>query len=406
MAFKARTKAPVGGAKSKKAARLPSVLCSICEDAILDASAKYPGHDAIECEGLCKAWLHRGCAGLSKAAFQLASSSPKPFLCPPCRLVEHASELQTLKCTVSALCEELSALKDCLKGIESQTSPPPTNIAPEPVDDSAIAPAPVTRTDPEHTTERIKKLPHLSFTHDKKFNLVIFGVDECPEGTSRSERANSDLCQVSQILSSTDESFQSHSISDSFRLGKFSIDRRRPRPILVKLLRSSDVSNILSKRRSLTLPYSIKPDLSLEERKRESALLKERWSLIQSGIERKFIRIHNLSIFVNNKLHGRLDLSSNQFHCCSPLTTPLSPNSPLVTNSTSPNNVSSPTTSVITNSTASSIVSPPTTSNPVAPNLQSVPSIPDNVAMNPSLSACSSPSVPHVAISSPHSLSN
>ena len=251
-----------------------------------------------------------------------------------------------------------------------------------------------------------KELPHLSFIHDKKFNLVIFGVDECPEGTSRSERANSDLSQVSQILSSTDESFQSHSISDSFRLGKFSIDRRRPRPILVKLLRSSDVSSILSKRRSLTLPYSIKPDLSLEERKRESALLKERWSLIQSGIERKFIRIHNLSIFVNNKLHGRLDLSSNQFHCCSPLNTPLSPNSPLVTNSTSPNNVSSPTTSVITNSTASSIVSPPTTSNPVVPNLQSVPSIPDNVAMNPSLSACSSPSVPHVAISSPHSLSN
>ena len=270
MASKARTKAPVGGgAKSKKAARLPSVLCSICEDAILDASAKYPGHDAIECEGLCKAWLHRGCAGLSKAAFQLASSSSKPFLCPPCRLVEHASELQTLKNTVNALCEELSALKDCLKGKESQTYPAHTNIAPEPVDDSSIAPAPVTRTDPEHTTKGIKKLPHPhpSFTHDKKFNLVIFGVDECPEGTSRSERVNSDLSQVSQILSSTDESFQSHSISDSFRLGKFSIDRRRPRPILVKLLRSSDVSNILSKRRSLTLPYSIKPDLSLEERK-------------------------------------------------------------------------------------------------------------------------------------------
>ena len=360
----------------KTAARLPSILCSICEDAILDASAKSPGHDAIECEGLCQAWLHRGCADLSKAAFQLASSSPKPFLCPPCRLVEHASELQTLKSTVNVLCEELSALKDCLKGKISQTSPAPTNIAPELVVDSAIALAPVTRTDHEHTTEGIKKLLHPSFTHDKQFNLVIFGVDECP--------ANSDLSQVSQILSPTDESFQSYSISDSFRLGKFSIDRRRPRPILVKLLRSSDVSNILSKRRSLTLPYSIKLDLSLEEWQRESAFLKERWSLIQSGIVHKSIRIHNFSILVNNKLHGKLDISSNQFHCCSPLNTPLSPNSPLVTNSTSPNNVSSPITSLITNSTAPSIVSPPTTSNPVVPNLQSVPSIPDNVATNPS----------------------
>ena len=97
MASKARTKAPVRGAKSKKAARLPSVLCSICEDAILDASAKSPGHDAIECEGLCQACLHRGCAGVSKAAFQLASSSPKPFLCPPCRLVEHTSSCKHLK---------------------------------------------------------------------------------------------------------------------------------------------------------------------------------------------------------------------------------------------------------------------------------------------------------------------
>ena len=296
-------------------------------------------------------------------------------------------KLQTLKSTVNALCKELSALKDCLKGKESQTSPAPTNIAPEPVDDSAIAPTPVTRTDPEHTTEGIKKLLHPSFTHNKKFNLVIFGVDESQEGTSRLERANSDLSQVSQILSSTNESFQSHSISDSFRLGKFSIDRRHPRPILIKLLRSSDVSNILLKRRSLTLPCSIKPDLSLEEWQRESALLKERWSLIQSDIERKSIRIHNLSIFVNNKLHGKLDVSSNQFHCCSPLNTPLSLNSPLVTNSTSPNNVSSPTTSLITNSTAPSIVSLPTTSNPVVPNLQSVPSITDNVATNRSLPA-------------------
>ena len=44
----ATTKAPVRGAKLKKAARLPSVLCSICEDVIVDASAESPGHDAIE----------------------------------------------------------------------------------------------------------------------------------------------------------------------------------------------------------------------------------------------------------------------------------------------------------------------------------------------------------------------
>ena len=112
---------------------------------------------------------------------------------------------------------------------------------------------------------------------------------------------------------------------------------------------------------------------------------------------------------MNNKLHGKLDLSSNQFHCCSPRNTHLSLNSPLVTNSTSPNNVSSPTTSLITNSTTPSIVCPTTTSNPVVPNLQSIQSIPsisENAAINPLLSTCSSSSVPHVASSNPHSPSN
>ena len=103
--------------------------------------------------------------------------------------------------------------------------------------------------------------------------------------------------------------------------------------------------------------------------------------------------------------HGKLDLSSNHFHCCSSLNTHRSLNSPLVTNSTSPNNVSS-TTSLITNTTTPSVVYHPTTYNPVVLNLRSIPSIPKNVAMNPSLSACSSSLVPHVASSNPHSPSN
>ena len=56
-------------------------------------SEKAPGHDSIECEGLCKAWLHHGCAGLSNHAFQVATTSPDPFLCPHCRLVEQAADL-------------------------------------------------------------------------------------------------------------------------------------------------------------------------------------------------------------------------------------------------------------------------------------------------------------------------
>ena len=36
------------------------------------------GHDAIECNGICSAWPHRGCAGLSKVAFVAVSKSSNP----------------------------------------------------------------------------------------------------------------------------------------------------------------------------------------------------------------------------------------------------------------------------------------------------------------------------------------
>ena len=47
-----------------------------------------------------------------------------------------------------------------------------------------------------------------------------------------------------------------------------------------------------------------------EERQTESLLLKERWTLIQSGIERKAIRIRSNKIFILNKLHGQIINSS------------------------------------------------------------------------------------------------
>ena len=46
--------------------------------------------------------------------------------------------------------------------------------------------------------------------------------------------------------------------------------------------------------------------MSKEERDNESILLGERWNLIQSGTDRKFIKIRNKQIFVNNQLHGSI----------------------------------------------------------------------------------------------------
>ena len=140
---------------------------------------------------------------------------------------------------------------------------------------------------------------------DKKYNIVIYGINECPKGMTRSARLESDLSKVVSVVSGINSSVQSQAIKDCHRLGKFNPLRSQPRPILVKFVRTADVSSILSNRVALSPPFRIKPDMSPEERLRDSALLKERWSLIQSGVSRVDIRIRKSHLYVKNKLYGQ-----------------------------------------------------------------------------------------------------
>ena len=310
-------KASSANNKQPKKSKLPSVICPVCEEAIIDATARSSGHDSIECEGLCKAWLHRGCAGLSKAAFLAATVSPDPFLCPRCRLVAQSSELSALQSSVNALSLELSSLKavvDDLKAnitLVSPVSPPVCVNIPNPTEPPSrpaeMLVVPSTRLG-NHETMHASKSPvriHPTISN-KKYNIVLFGVDECSVSMSRRDRFQSDLSSVSEVLSEVDSTIQKQSIKDCFRLGKFNASSHRSRPILVKFIRSADASSISSKRASLIHPFHVKPDLTHEERHIDAHLLKERLNLIQLGTGRKYIKIKNGSIFVSNKLYGKV----------------------------------------------------------------------------------------------------
>jgi len=67
-----------------------------------------------------------------------------------------------------------------------------------------------------------------------------------------------------------------------------------------------DVNSILANKSSLPSSVVIKPDMSPQERATESTLLKERWSLIKGGLDRKQIKLSNNRIYVNNRLHGEV----------------------------------------------------------------------------------------------------
>ena len=168
----------------------------------------------------------------------------------------------------------------------------------------------------------------------------------------RSARLDSDLTSAISVFSALDSSIQSQSVRYCFRLGKFSPDASRPRPILVKFVRVADVSKIFTKRRHLSSPYFIKPDLSRSERFQQSILMQERWNLIQSGVSRKSIHIKGNSLYVSNKLHGRISKSKFEHASVAPsssLSGSHRPTSPIVPHDPQPRLHDEPTTSLVSN---------------------------------------------------------
>ena len=138
---------------------------------------------------------------------------------------------------------------------------------------------------------------------DRKFSIVLFGIEENPTGTYRHDRIKSDLKSCMDIITKLNPEINSQSIRDCLRLGKFK-QFSRPRPILLKLNRSIDVSTILAKKDQTPPGIVIKPDLSLQERQSNSLLLSERWRLMQAGTDKKNIKIKLPTIYLNGKKYA------------------------------------------------------------------------------------------------------
>ena len=140
---------------------------------------------------------------------------------------------------------------------------------------------------------------------NRKFNIIVYGVAEQSEGTSRFLRNQNDFKSVSSVVSDIEsDSNHSSSIRECRRLGKYV--NTKTRPILVTLNSTGDVSNILSHSRRSKPPVSIRPDLSPNDRKINAILLHERWKLIQSGRNRNSIKVRNSTLYVNNQLFGKV----------------------------------------------------------------------------------------------------
>ena len=315
---KKRAYSEVSPDKSATILSKPLDVCGKCSKKCTSA----PKGESIQCD-LCGMWAHVTCEGITREQFKaiktLSSLSNFVYYCQANDCIsriknitidwvqsrvspqidsvvsdltkEHLStELTTIQTAVT----DLSAKIDNLQAQELKLS---TQIA--------------------STSNSIGKYPSRSTgtSGDRKSNVVVFGIEECPQNTMRSARIIRDTKEVSKVFNNIDVHIEPSQILDCFRLGKFKPQQTRPRPILVKLNRAIDATSVLANRSSLKPPLFIKPDLSPAERATESILLKERWSLIQLGHSRKSIKINSQRgcIYLNNKMHG--SVINSQFQC-------------------------------------------------------------------------------------------
>ena len=286
--------------KSKaKGGKTSEADCLICEEPILEADDHCIGDEVVFCEGHCQGWLHRKCAGVTRPAFDRLGDSDAVYLCSYCMLVSQSNEISKLSNIITELNSAITSLTGTIKSLQSSVTNQPSMTT----DTNNISQS-------EPTTSKVNKVED-QVQGDRKFNVVIYGINECGKGTPRHERLKHDVDKVTQIVTEGENSISPLSLRDLFRLGKYRDSTTKPRPVLVKLTRTIDVSLLLSKARSLPKNIRIKPDMTQDERLVESLLLKERWSLIQThGIECKAIRIRYNKIFVHNKLHGQVFNSS------------------------------------------------------------------------------------------------
>ena len=205
-----------------------------------------------------------------------------------CLQVLHANEIAELKAQINTLTSKVTQLLTPEQVHKSQSNNKATGSTQTP---NLI---PATKSGPP-AQKPLSKTNVAPDVHDRKYNIVLYGMHECPKGTNRLARTKQDLEKVTEILTGINKNISSHNVRDCFGLGKYKENNDRPRPVLIKMNRSIDIINLLAVRNDLPPQLAIKRDLTPKDRQINSILMKDRWSLIQSGQNKKILKYRVLS---------------------------------------------------------------------------------------------------------------
>ena len=96
-----------------------SATCGICEQLIIDGKEQ-----ALFCEGVCKQWIHRYCAGVPLSWFTTLSESSTAFQCYSCCQTKHAETVEGLSTQIELLKHDVCELKETVRNLTASCNVP------------------------------------------------------------------------------------------------------------------------------------------------------------------------------------------------------------------------------------------------------------------------------------------
>ena len=74
-------------------------FCLVCSKVIVNYNPdkSIEGDDAMYYEGICNAWVHRTCVGLSKQSYEALAEDDTPYLCPYCHMKQQSTVIEGLR---------------------------------------------------------------------------------------------------------------------------------------------------------------------------------------------------------------------------------------------------------------------------------------------------------------------
>ena len=153
----------------------------------------------LVCKGGCNSTVHRYCAGVTCKHYAKLTMDAEPFTCQYCMLRAYRAMVVQLQSDVENLKSEIASTKAALqartpegRAEDKLSEGAPLSYAEAMSGGGKKLPQPT-------TTSRTQPQPR--FVSDNKFSIVLYGVSECPPGSPRLTRLESDITSVVSVFS-------------------------------------------------------------------------------------------------------------------------------------------------------------------------------------------------------------